>query len=64
MKPLEHHVQRLAARMLQATQLIDRSQAAHIVHKAEKHAKKIEAWHHKLEDAGLHHDPIDLHNPE
>lgn len=41
MKPLHHHVQRLATRMLQAETASTHEEASKILEKAEKHRKKI-----------------------
>ena len=53
MKPLHHHVQRLAARLLQAEQLNDPREAEHVLRKAKKHEEKISRWHHKLSQLNL-----------
>jgi hypothetical protein len=44
MKPLHHHVTKLAQRMLQAEQTTTRSEAQWVVRKAEKHQRKINHW--------------------
>jgi hypothetical protein len=49
MKPLQHHVERLAQRLLDAELATSREEAQYIIHKAEKHQKKIERWHKLLE---------------
>jgi hypothetical protein len=41
MKPLHHHVQRLATRMLQAEVASTHEEASKILEKAEKHQKKF-----------------------
>lgn len=48
MKPLHHHVQRLAARLLQAETAATQAEAERIVRKAEKHERKIAKWHQRL----------------
>lgn len=41
MKPLHHHVQRLANRMMQAENASSRDEAREILKKVEKHQEKI-----------------------
>lgn len=53
MKPLHHHVQRLAARLLQAEQLTNPREAEYVLRKANKHEKKISKWRHKLPQLNL-----------
>lgn len=48
MKPLHHHVERLAQRWLQAETTTDSAEAQHIIKKAEKHQHKINKWHKLL----------------
>jgi hypothetical protein len=49
MKPLDHHVHRLAQRFLDAELASDHEAAQRIVRKAEKHQRKIQKWHNLLE---------------
>jgi hypothetical protein len=48
MKPLHHHVQRLAQRLLDAELAVNHEDAQRVVRKAEKHQQKIERWHRIL----------------
>jgi hypothetical protein len=48
MKPLHHHVQRLAQRFLDAELVEDPEEAQRVVRKAEKHQRKINRWHQLL----------------
>jgi hypothetical protein len=48
MKPLHHHVQRLAQRFLNAELVKDPEEAQRVVRKAEKHQRKINRWHQLL----------------
>jgi hypothetical protein len=49
MKPLHHHVQRLAARMMQAENATTFEEAQKVTEKAEKHQRKISILHKLLE---------------
>lgn len=53
MKPLHHHVQRLAARLLQAEAATTHAEAECIVRKAEKHERRIAKWHRRLQRLNL-----------
>ena len=53
MKPLHHHVQRLAARLLQAETATTHTEVEHILRKAEKHERKIAKWHERLQNLRL-----------
>jgi hypothetical protein len=45
MKPLQHHLHRLAKHMLDAETVSTREDAQRVIRKAEKHQKKISRWH-------------------
>jgi hypothetical protein len=49
MKPLSHHVQRLAQRFLDAELATSHEEAQRVVRKAQKHQKKIQKWHRLLD---------------
>jgi hypothetical protein len=49
MKPLHHHVQRLAQRLLDAELVTNHEDAQRIVRKAEKHQRKVNRLHRLLE---------------
>lgn len=49
MKPLHHHVQRLAQRLLDAELATNHEEAQFAVRKAEKHQRKISRWHRLLQ---------------
>lgn len=53
MKPLHHHVQRLATRWLQAETATSIEQAQYVLEKAEKHQKRINKWHRRLQKLNL-----------
>jgi hypothetical protein len=48
-KPLHHHVQRLAQRLLDAELADSHEKAKKAIGKAEKHQRKINRWHKMLE---------------
>lgn len=48
MKPLHHHVERLAQRWLEAETSTDSQRSQHIIEKAEKHQRKINRWHQRF----------------
>jgi hypothetical protein len=48
MKPMHHHAQRLAKRLLEAELASTPEEASRVIRKAEKHQKKINKWHRLL----------------
>lgn len=52
-KPLHHHVQRLAVRLLQAEVATTHAEAEHVLRKAEKHERRIAKWRRRLERLNL-----------
>lgn len=49
MKPLQHHLRRLAARLLEAETVANRKDAGRVLRKVEKHQRKIERLHEQLD---------------
>jgi hypothetical protein len=49
MKPLQHHLRRLAARLLEAETVTSREDAGRVLRKVAKHQGKIERLHQRLD---------------
>lgn len=49
MKPLQHHLRRLAARFLEAESAPDRRTANRVLRKVEKHRIKIDRLHQEID---------------
>ena len=53
MKPLAEQVRRLAPRLMEIEKASTLAEAEHAAKKAEKHRRKIQRWHRRLERLNL-----------